>query len=111
MYISLCLLITILELIIITSYCNQMQNCDIILIEVLRYLCYIILRNVLQCYVTIKVTLVAKRDIYHVLFGFFIMYRKMEVMIIRQVNYISYSPLIRKSIIKKLQLLLLSMFK
>lgn len=43
---------------------------------------YIILRNMLQCYVTIKVTLGAKSNIYHVLFCLYTMYRKKEVMVI-----------------------------
>lgn len=42
----------------------------------------IILRNMLQCYVTIKVTLGAKSNIYHVLFCLYTMYRKKKVMVI-----------------------------
>lgn len=88
--------------IIFNSICIIMAYFNEISIVVSRNIFYMILRNVLQCLVTIKVTLVAKSNIYmyHVLFCLYIMYRKMELKVIRQINYISYRFFIhvRKSI-------------
>lgn len=64
---------------------------------------YTSLRNVRQCYVTFKVTLVAKRNIYHIFIYFVSKYggdgrtsSKLDKL------YISYSPFIRKLIMNKL---------
>lgn len=83
-----------------------MYNCDIIL---LNFNCsitlsfYTSLRNMRTCYVTIKVTLVEKRNIYHLFIYFVSKYggdgrtsSKLDEL------YISYSPFIRKLIMNKL---------
>lgn len=56
--------------------------------------------------ITIKVTLVAKNNIYNIFFSFcflfcffFIWIRKIRVKVVRQANFIRYSPFIRKSIL------------